>query len=62
METVNRLKNDLNDQELLLTDVKITCIPENKNENLIHLVRVVGEKLDVKIAEHDIVSIEWFGQ
>ncbi|CAG4978280.1 unnamed protein product [Parnassius apollo] len=59
-DTLERLKFELNDrdQEQLLTDVEISCIPEHKGENVTQLAMLIGEKLNVKMEEQDIVSIQ----
>ncbi|XP_050681186.1 uncharacterized protein LOC126976728 [Leptidea sinapis] len=58
VDTVERLKFDLNDreQELLLTDVEITGLSEANGENPMHLVCLVSKKLGVELEERDIVS------
>lgn len=63
LDTVSHLKYEFNDreQELFLTDVEIACIPEKQGENLTHLVRLIADKLDVKLDDRDIVSVERSG-
>lgn len=62
-DTVERLQLVLNerDQELLSTDVEISGIPEQSNENPIHLTVLVAQKLNVEIEPRDIVSAERVG-
>ncbi|XP_023954808.2 uncharacterized protein LOC112058317 [Bicyclus anynana] len=61
--TIAQLKSELNDrdQELLLNDVEITSIPEEKMENTAHVASLIAVKLGVKIGEGDIVKAERVG-
>ncbi|CAG9784499.1 unnamed protein product [Diatraea saccharalis] len=61
---IDQLKTELNDrnQELLLTDIELTCIPEQKEESLLHIVSVVATKLGVDLSEQDIVSAARMGR
>ncbi|CAG9796323.1 unnamed protein product [Diatraea saccharalis] len=56
--TIDSLKAELNerDQELLMNDVEITCIPEQKGENLQHFVVTLACKLGVQLEQRDVVS------
>ncbi|KAJ0174855.1 hypothetical protein K1T71_009963 [Dendrolimus kikuchii] len=60
---VAQLKLELNDrdQEALLTDLDIGCLPEENGENITHIVMVLGSKLGVKLETHDIVYAERVG-
>ncbi|CAG4951956.1 unnamed protein product [Parnassius apollo] len=49
------------DQEQLLMDVEISCLPEVKGENPTHLAILIAEKLAVKLSEEHIVSAERMG-
>lgn len=55
--TISQLKMDLNDrdQELLSNDIEISGIPEEKSENPMHLVALVGTALGVRLAACDVV-------
>ncbi|XP_059047374.1 uncharacterized protein LOC131842824 [Achroia grisella] len=57
-ESIEQLKAELNerDQDLLLNDLQISCIPEQNNENVTHVVMNVAAKLGVQLADQDIVS------
>lgn len=63
LETIGFFKNELNDreQEIFLTDVEIAGIPEKRGENLTHLVSLIANKLDVKLDDRDIVSVDRSG-
>ncbi|KAI5641085.1 hypothetical protein NE865_06741 [Phthorimaea operculella] len=56
--TVDRLTRELNDreQELLLTEVEISGIPETSGENPVHIATIVGSKLGVQVEERDVIS------
>ncbi|XP_013133609.1 PREDICTED: uncharacterized protein LOC106099582 [Papilio polytes] len=58
--TIADLKVQLNerDQELLLNDVEIAGIPEQRNENVLHLASLVAVKLGLTLEERDIVHAE----
>ncbi|CAK1582183.1 unnamed protein product [Parnassius mnemosyne] len=62
-DTVNELRVQLQerDQELLLNDVEIAGIPENKGETPVHLVKLVAKKLGMDVDERDIVYAERVG-
>ncbi|KAJ0169563.1 hypothetical protein K1T71_014748 [Dendrolimus kikuchii] len=62
-ETITQLKLELNDrdQEALLSDLDIGCLPEQRGENVVHTIIVLGTKLGVKIEERDIVFAERVG-
>ncbi|CAG4939845.1 unnamed protein product [Parnassius apollo] len=64
LDTIEQLKCDLNerDQELLCNDIEITSIPEEKGENLIHIVTTLAVKLGVKLSENDLVSATRVGR
>lgn len=55
---ISQLKAELNDrdQDLLLSDIEVTCIPEQKGENLMHIMSVMASKLGVSLSEHDVIS------
>lgn len=57
-EEVMRLKTELNDrdQELLLSDLEITGVPETESENTVHLVTLIARKLGVNLDERDIAN------
>ena len=61
---IEALKAELNerDQELLLNDVEITCVPEQKGEGLQHISMSLAAKLGVTIAEQDIVCATRVGR
>ncbi|XP_061725396.1 uncharacterized protein LOC133531281 [Cydia pomonella] len=63
MDTVDRLKLELNDrdQELLATEVEITGIVETSNESPVHLAVLVAQKLGVEMESKDVVSAERVG-
>ncbi|XP_047984695.1 uncharacterized protein LOC125225161 [Leguminivora glycinivorella] len=60
---IAELQQDINyrDQELLSNDIEIAGIPETNNEQGIHLVLTVANKLGVSIEEGDVVSAERAG-
>ncbi|CAG9794455.1 unnamed protein product [Diatraea saccharalis] len=43
-------------------DIELTCIPEQKEESLLHIVSVVATKLGVDLSEQDIVSAARMGR
>ncbi|XP_026324396.1 uncharacterized protein LOC113233485 [Hyposmocoma kahamanoa] len=55
---VEQLKTQLNDrdQELLLNDIELSGVPEQKGEGLPHVVMTLASKLGVNLSEQDIVS------
>lgn len=54
---ISGLREELNDrdQESLLTDIEVTGIPEEGEENLLHVVTACASKLSVCLEERDIV-------
>lgn len=58
LETIEQLKAEINDrdQDQLSNDIEITSIPEEKGENLVHIVNILSTKLGVALTEHDLVS------
>ncbi|XP_063831713.1 nuclear pore complex protein Nup133 [Ostrinia nubilalis] len=62
--SIEHLKAELNDrdQDLLLNDVEISCIPEQKEESLSHVVTVLASKLGVALCNQDIVSATRVGR
>ncbi|XP_048488885.1 uncharacterized protein LOC125491305 [Plutella xylostella] len=60
---ISQLQSDLNerDQQTLINDVEISCIPEFEGESAVHLVKVVSAKLGVKLGESDVVSASRVG-
>lgn len=63
-DTVQQLKSELNDrdQELLMNDVEISCIPESRGENLTHVVMTLASKVGMTLCEQDIVSVARVGR
>ncbi|KAL4719374.1 hypothetical protein ACJJTC_005009 [Scirpophaga incertulas] len=61
--TVAELKTELNDrdQEGLLADLDISCLPEEKNENTLQAVTVLAGRLGVTLDERDVVFAERVG-
>ncbi|KAJ2939551.1 hypothetical protein O0L34_g6383 [Tuta absoluta] len=64
LATVEQLKQEIGerDQALLSNDIEISCIPEEKGENIQHIITTVVSKLGVSLAEQDIVSAERVGR
>ncbi|XP_063618750.1 uncharacterized protein LOC134791631 [Cydia splendana] len=60
---VEKLKCQINerDQELLINDLEITGIPETTNENKLHLITLIGQKVGVAVSEHDVMSVTRVG-
>ncbi|CAG9135409.1 unnamed protein product [Plutella xylostella] len=60
---ISQLQSDLNerDQQTLINDVEISCIPEFEGESAVHIVKVVSAKLGVKLEESDVVSASRVG-
>lgn len=58
LQSIEQLKRDINDrdQELLLNDIEITCVPEQQGEGVPHIVMTLATKLGVSLAEQDIIS------
>ncbi|KAJ2938935.1 hypothetical protein O0L34_g17746 [Tuta absoluta] len=57
MEAIDELKAELNrrDQDQLMNDMEISCIPEQQNENLQHIAITLARKVGVELFEQDIV-------
>ncbi|XP_028163501.1 uncharacterized protein LOC114355044 [Ostrinia furnacalis] len=64
LASIEQLRAELNDrdQDLLINDVEISCIPEEKGESLPHIVTTLASKLGVSIAQQDLVSVERVGR
>lgn len=62
-QKIAQLQSDLNerDQEVLLTDLDIGQIPEEKGENVTHTVTILATKLGVTLQDRDIVFAERVG-
>ncbi|CAG9782258.1 unnamed protein product [Diatraea saccharalis] len=62
--SVESLKVELNDrdQDLLLNDVEISCIQEQRGEGLLHVVTVLAGKLGVNLAAQDVVCATRVGR
>lgn len=62
-DSIAQLKLELNDreQEALLADLDIGGLPEEKGENIVHTIIVLGTKLGVQLEEKDIVFAERVG-
>ncbi|XP_073951900.1 uncharacterized protein [Choristoneura fumiferana] len=58
LSTIGQLRMELNDrdQDMLLNDIEVSCVPERSGENPLHLITTLGQKLGVALAEHDIVD------
>ena len=61
---VEELKIQLNDrdQELLQTDLEISCVPEEKGEGLSHIVMTLANTLGVGLTAQEIVSVTRVGR
>lgn len=61
--TVAHLQHELNDrdQELLMADLEIGQLPEEKGENVLHSITVLAAKLGVQLEERDVVFAERVG-
>ncbi|KAL4710485.1 hypothetical protein ACJJTC_008887 [Scirpophaga incertulas] len=61
---IENLQMELNEreQESLLNDVEVSCIPEQKGESLSHIMTVLAKKLGVELVETDIVTSERVGR
>ncbi|KAJ2951285.1 hypothetical protein O0L34_g5686 [Tuta absoluta] len=57
MEAIDELKAELNrrDQDQLMNDMEISCIPEQQNENLQHIAITLARKVGVELFKQDIV-------
>lgn len=55
--TIDNFKQDINDRDqfYLMNDVEITGIPEQKPENILHLVSLVATKVGMNLDERDVV-------
>ncbi|KAJ2938155.1 hypothetical protein O0L34_g3736 [Tuta absoluta] len=64
LESVEELKAELNhrDQELLLNDIEITCVPEHNNESLQHITINLARKIGVVLTDKDIVHTSRAGR
>ncbi|KAJ0171057.1 hypothetical protein K1T71_013256 [Dendrolimus kikuchii] len=62
-DTIADLKLQLNEreQEFLCNDLKITGVQEEKNENLMRIIKTISVKLGVEIKERDVVHVERVG-
>ncbi|XP_052756855.1 uncharacterized protein LOC128202041 [Galleria mellonella] len=58
LQSIENLKIELNDrdQDLLLNDLQISCIPEQKGENVTHNVISIASKLGMQLTVQDITS------
>ncbi|XP_052754306.1 uncharacterized protein LOC128201424 [Galleria mellonella] len=63
MKAIEQLKAELNDrdQELLLNDIEISGVPEQKGENVTHVTLTLATKLGIKLSEEDVVSASRVG-
>ncbi|KAM3957831.1 LOW QUALITY PROTEIN: uncharacterized protein ACR2FA_008176 [Aphomia sociella] len=57
--TIRDLRLELRerDQEMLMNDVEISCIPEQYRESLPRIVKTIARKLGIELAEQDVVSV-----
>ncbi|XP_053603583.1 uncharacterized protein LOC128671267 [Plodia interpunctella] len=64
LATIEQLKSELNDrdQDSLGNDLEISNIPEDKGENLLHIVTAIADKLSVNMTVQDIVSATRVGR
>ncbi|KAI5634195.1 hypothetical protein NE865_13065 [Phthorimaea operculella] len=64
LESVEELKSELNqrDQELLMNDIEITCVPEQSNESLQHIAINLARKIGVALTDKDIVHTSRAGR
>ncbi|KAJ2937626.1 hypothetical protein O0L34_g16893 [Tuta absoluta] len=64
LESVEELKAELNhrDQELLLNDIEITCVPEHNNKSLQHITINLARKIGVVLTDKDIVHTSRAGR
>lgn len=62
--SIEQLKAEINerDQDLLLNDLELSCVPEQKMENVHHIVVTLASKLGVKLEETDVVSAHRVGR
>lgn len=61
--TISELKQQLDerDQELLLNDLEISGLPENSNESILHLTKLMALKLGIQLDDRDVVFAERLG-
>lgn len=61
--TIAQLNNDLNEreQQTLLNDVEVACVPEFDGESVHHIAVCIGAKLGVQLEDRDIVSVARVG-
>lgn len=60
---VSQLKQQINerDQQLLNNEIEIANLPETNSENLTHIVKLVAAKLNVVLADYDVVNVSRVG-
>ncbi|XP_059047359.1 uncharacterized protein LOC131842809 [Achroia grisella] len=63
-ESIKQLKAEINerDQDLLLNDLDISCVPETGGESLPHILKTLASKLGVTISDQDVISTERVGR
>ncbi|CAH2041111.1 unnamed protein product, partial [Iphiclides podalirius] len=61
--TITDLKRQLNEreQESLHNDLEISGLPEEKNENILHVAGLIAVKLGIKLEDRDVVFAERVG-
>ncbi|CAK1596270.1 unnamed protein product [Parnassius mnemosyne] len=61
--TITELKRQLNEreQESLHNDLEISGLPEEKNENILHVTGLIAVKLGMKLEDRDVVFAERVG-
>ncbi|XP_063837219.1 uncharacterized protein LOC135086420 [Ostrinia nubilalis] len=64
LTSIENIKAELNDrdQDLLLNDLEISCVPEVKGESLSHVIMTLASKLGVGLGQQDIVSVDRVGR
>ncbi|XP_026321643.1 uncharacterized protein LOC113231536 [Hyposmocoma kahamanoa] len=64
LASIEQLKAEINDkdQDLLLNDLEISCVPEQKVESVQHIIVTLAGKLGVKLEDQDIVSANRVGR
>ncbi|XP_052749329.1 uncharacterized protein LOC128200304 [Galleria mellonella] len=64
LRSIAQLKSELNerDQELLLNDVELSCVPEQQGEAVGHVILTLATKLGVPLTERDVVSATRMGR
>ncbi|CAG9782468.1 unnamed protein product [Diatraea saccharalis] len=62
VNTIESLKAELNerDQELLLNDIEVTCVPEQRVESLQHIVMTLASKVGVQLGQQDCAEAQTF--